>query len=210
MIVVRNAPTVRKPLNSFAFDRNQSPDAAVRVAHIVAAPVGAGMAGRAGVKTVGEFLDYWPLAKISNALLKGGNRFLRMRTARLSIPRAAFGLKKYFCGTSPFSITSHNEDSLARLGDSEVLAVKHTPSDSIPELGQRSNDDFEVSSSVGRQKAWNVLDDTNWGAALFKQSSKLMKESRLLPSKPSSRPHSRQRDILAWESSDPDIGNRDG
>jgi hypothetical protein len=210
IILVRDAPTVREPLNPFAFNRGQTADTAVGVADVVAAPVRAGMPGRASVKTMGEFLDYWSFAKISNALLKGGNRFLPMRSARLSIPLAAFELKKYFWGTAPFSITSHNEHSLARLGDSEVFAVKHTPSDSIPVLGQRSNNDFEVSSSVGRQKAWNILDDTNCGATLLKQSRKLIKESRLLPSKPSSRAHSRQRDVLAWESSDPNVTNGDG
>lgn len=131
-----------------------------------------------------------------------------MRSALRRIPFAAFGLKKYFSGTSPFSIASHNEDSLARLGDSEVFAVKHTPSDRIPEFGQTLNNGSEVSSVVGREEAWNVFDENNAGAAVLNQSRKLMKESRLLPSKPSPRPHSRQRDILAGESSCPDSGNR--
>lgn len=41
---------------------------------------------------------------------------------------------------------------------------------------------------------------------MVKQSSKLIKESRLLPSKPSSRAASSHRDILAREPSDPDGG----
>lgn len=210
MVVVRDRPPVWESLDAFAFDRDQAAHPPIWVTCIVAAPVRAGVPCGAGVKTVGERLDYGPFAKISNAFLKGGNRFLPMRSARLSIPRAAFGLKKYFCGTPPFSITSHNEDSLARLGDSEVCAIKHTPSHTIPELGQRSNNDCEVSPSVGREEAWNVFDNTNCGAAVLKKPTKLTKQSRLLPSKPRSRPHACQRDILAWESSGPDIGNGDG
>jgi hypothetical protein len=64
----------------------------------------------------------------------------------------------------------------------------------------------EVSAFVGREKTWHVLDENNSGAALLNQSRKLVKESRLLPLKPSSRPHSSHRDILARESSDPDRG----
>lgn len=107
-------------------------------------------------------------------------------------------------------MASHNEDPLARLWDSEVFAVKHTPSHAIPEFGQSPNDEDEISSIVGREKARHVFEENNSGAALLNQSRKLVKESRLLPSKPRSRPHSSQRDILAGESSGPDIGNRDG
>jgi hypothetical protein len=92
------------------------------------------------------------------------------------------------------------------LGDSEVFAVKHTPSHTIPEFGQSSNNDLEVSSFVGREKAWHVFDENNSGAALLNQSRKFVKESRLLPFKPSPRPHSSHRHVLARESSDPDGG----
>jgi hypothetical protein len=78
------------------------------------------------------------------------------------------------------------------LGDSEVAAVKHTPSQAIPEVGQRAKDEPEVFSAVGREETWNVLDEKNSGATLLNESSELMKESRSLPLKPSSRPHSRQ------------------
>jgi hypothetical protein len=151
-----------------------------------------------------------PFDRISNAFLKGGNSSRSIRSARRRIPAAAFWLKKYFCGTSPFSIRSHNEDSLTRLGDSEVFAVKHTPSHAIPEFGQSPYDEDEISSVVGREKARHVFEENNSGAVLLNQSRKLVKESRLLPSKPRSRPHSSQRDVLAGESSGPDIGKRDG
>ncbi len=107
-------------------------------------------------------------------------------------------------------MTSHNEDSLARLGDSEVFAVKHTPSHAIPEFGQSPYDEDEISSLVGRKKARHVFEENNSGAAVLNQSRKLVKESRLLPFKPRSRPHSSQRDVLAGESAGPDIGTRDG
>ena len=125
------------------------------------------------------------------------------------IPFMAFGFKKYLSGTVEVSMTPNKVDSLARLGDSEVFAVKHTPSHTIPEFGQSSNNDLEVSPIVGREETRNVFDDENLGATLVNQPSKFMKESRLLPSKPSSRPHPSQRDILAGESSDPYVANRD-
>jgi len=158
---------------------------------------------------MGQFFHDWAFDKISNALFKGGKSSLPIRSARRSMPFAAFGLKKYFCGTSPVSMSSNNEDSLTRLGDSEVFAVKHTPSQTIPEFGQSSNDDLEVSPFVRREKPRNVFDDENSGAALFNQASKFMKESRLLSSKPSSRTHSGERNVLAGKSSSPHIAYRE-
>ncbi len=155
---------------------------------------------------MGQFFYDRPFDRISSDFLKGGNNSRPIRSARRMIPLAAFGLKKYFCGTSPLSIASHNEHSLTRLGDSEVFAVKHTPSNTIPEFGQSPNDDCEISSVVGREKARDVFDEKNSGAAVLNQPRKFVKESRLFPSKPSSRPHSSQRDVLARESSDPDCG----
>jgi hypothetical protein len=95
------------------------------------------------------------------------------------------------------------------LGDSEVFAVKHTPAHTIPELGQCLNNDLEVSPAVRRTEAWYVLDEKNSGATFSDEPSELMKEPRLLAFKPWARSHPRKRDILAGESSDPDIGKRD-
>jgi hypothetical protein len=64
------------------------------------------------------------------------------------IPCAAVGFKKYLEWTGPVSMTPNNEDALPGLRNSEVLAVKYTPSDRIPELGQRSGNDGKVSSSM--------------------------------------------------------------
>ena len=107
-------------------------------------------------------------------------------------------------------MTPNNVDSLARLGDSEVFAVKHTPADRIPELGQRPDDGAKISSTVRAKKTCNVFEQDNSGACFSNEASKVVKESRALPSKPRSRAHSSQRDVLAGESSSPNVGNRYG
>lgn len=122
---------------------------------------------------------------------------------------AAFWLKKYFSGTCCVSIHGNNVDSTTLLGDSEVFTVKHTPCDAIPEFVQRLEYDCEVASSVARQKAVDVFEDNGSWKTSSNEAHKVMKESRLVSSKPRSRPHSRKREILAGESSCPDISFRD-
>jgi hypothetical protein len=56
------------------------------------------------------------------------------------MPVAAFGLKKYFDRCGPVSKTSGKKDSVASLGDSEVLSVQHSPAKAIPESLQRPDD----------------------------------------------------------------------
>jgi hypothetical protein len=68
-------------------------------------------------------------------------------SARRRIPRHAFGLKKYFRGTS-VSKTSDNEHAAPALGDSEILSVKNPPGDAIPAFDQLAKDDSEVGSSI--------------------------------------------------------------
>ena len=103
----------------------------------------------------------------------------------------------------------NNVDATALLGDSEVFAVKHTPADTVPEFVQRLEYDCEVSSSVAREKAVHVLEDNGSWTASSNEAHKLVKESRLASPKPRSRPHSRQREILAGEACRPDIRFRD-
>ncbi|GHD80399.1 hypothetical protein GCM10007394_11710 [Salinibacterium amurskyense] len=124
---------------------------------------------------MGKFFDESAL-RISNADRKGGNRFLPIRSALLRIPVAAFGLKKYRCGGRRVSKISDDEDSTAALGDPEVSTVKNSPRHAIPELGQRSNDESEISSLVGREETRNVFDNDSFGATLFKKPSKLEEE----------------------------------
>ncbi|WP_297846278.1 hypothetical protein [Pseudomonas sp.] len=64
-----------------------------------------------------------------------GKTFPRF-SARRRMPRQAMALKKYRCGTSPVSKISDNEDATAALGYSEVLSVKNSVGDPIPELPQ--------------------------------------------------------------------------
>tara|TARA_Y100001937_G_scaffold119566_1_gene175511 strand:- start:587 stop:853 length:267 start_codon:yes stop_codon:yes gene_type:complete len=87
------------------------------------------------------------------------------------------GLKKYFSGKSRVSISGNNKDSLARLGDSEVAAVKHSPCHAIPEVGQRLNNDSEVSPFVGREETWYVFDNDNRGAAALNKCCVVVEES---------------------------------
>jgi len=65
-----------------------------------------------------------------------------------STPAAARELKKNLCGTW-LSKTSDNEETAAALGDSEKLAVEHTPANPIPALDHENTLDFcKVSSTV--------------------------------------------------------------
>ena len=102
-------------------------------------------------------------------------------------------------------MTPNNVDSTARLGDSEVFAIKHTPSDAIPEFGQRPEYKPEISSLVRAEKTRDVLEHKNAGARFSNESSKLEKEARLSASEPVSFSHSSKRDVLAWEAGDPNV-----
>ena len=84
------------------------------------------------------------------------------------MPVAAFGLKKYFCGTSWVSMQGNNVDSATLLGDSEKFAVKHTPRHAIPEPVQRLEDGSEVASSVAREKAVDVFEHNGSWSPLSK------------------------------------------
>ncbi len=146
---------------------------------------------------------------ISKDCLKEGGRFLPILSVRLSIPVAAFGLKKYLSGTSRVSMHGNNVDATALLGDSEVLAVKHTPRHAIPEFVQRLEYDGEVSSSVARQKPVDVFEDNGFWKAYSNEAHKVVKESRLDSSKPRSRPHARKGEVLAGEPCCPNVSSRD-
>ncbi len=103
----------------------------------------------------------------------------------------------------------NNVDSTTLLGDSEVLAVKHTPRHAIPEFVQRLEYDREVSSSVAREKAMHVFEDNGSWHAASNKPHKLVKQSRLPTAKPRSRPHSRKTEVLTRESCCPNIGMGD-
>ena len=167
------------------------------------------MSGGFCVNAVGYAFYEGSFDSISKDCLKDGGRFLPIRSTLLKIPVAAFGLKKYFCGTSCVSMHGNNVDATALLGDSEVFTVKHTPRDTVPEFVQRLEYDGEVASSVTREKPVHVLKDNCSWKASSNESHEVVKEARLVPSKPRSRPHSSKREVLAREPCCPDISFRD-
>lgn len=207
--VAGEGPILRETLRQLGLVRDEPTDPTIRIPHVVPGPVGSGVPGRLRVDAVGDrFYEGSPL-RISKDCLKDGGRFLPIRSTRRRMPVAAFWLKKYFSGTSPVSMHGNNVDSTTLLGDSEVFTVKHTPRDVIPEFVQRLEYDCEVSSSVARQKAVDVFEDNGSWRTSSNEAHKVVKESRLGPSKPTSRPHSCKREVLAWESCCPYFSVRD-
>nr|WP_261322377.1 hypothetical protein [Rhizobium leguminosarum] len=192
-------------MGEFSFCRKEPANAAVRIPDIIPRPVGARVASRLGIDAVGDRLYEGSPLRISKDRLKEGGRFLPIRSTRRRIPVAAFWLKKYFSGTSPASMQGNNVDSTALLGDSEMFRVKHTPCDVIPAPVQRLENDCEVSSSVGTKKAVDVFEDNCPWLTRSNEAHKVVKESRLVPSKPRPWPHSRKAEVLAWESGCPDV-----
>jgi hypothetical protein len=76
-----------------------------------------------------------------------GGSFFPRASARRRMPLQAFALKKYRCGTVPTSKTSDNEHTAASLGHSEILSVKHSVGEPIPELNQRPEEGTKVPSA---------------------------------------------------------------
>ncbi|MER9605336.1 hypothetical protein NKJ11_24395 [Mesorhizobium sp. M0243] len=196
-------------MDAFNLIGREPTNPAIGIPHIIARPIGAGVAGRLRVDAVGNALYERAFASISNDCLKEGGRFLFIVSTLLKIPVAALGLKKYFSGTSLVSMHGNNVDATALLGDSEILAVKHTPRHTVPEFVQRLEYDCEVASSVTREKPVHVFEDNGSWSTSSNEPHEVVKESRLDPSKPRSWPHSRKREVLAGKSCCPDISVRD-
>ena len=116
------------------------------------------------------------VASDSNAACKRGGNVRPRFFARRKIPEAAFALKKNLCGAW-LSKTSDNEQTAAALGDSEKLAVKHTPLNPIPALDHEKPEDFrKVSSVVTTEKSGNILEEEPSGSKLVQDSRKLVNE----------------------------------
>lgn len=64
------------------------------------------------------------------------------------MPLQAVALKKYCRGSSPVSKTCDNEDATAALGNSEVLSVKNSVGEPIPEFDQHPEEGAKIPSSV--------------------------------------------------------------
>jgi hypothetical protein len=109
-------------------------------------------------------------AACSNAARsKGGNSRPRF-SARRRIPEQAFALKKYRGGRSPVSKMSDNEHTAASLGNSEVLSVKHSVGEPIPEFDQAPEEGSKRPSSVDRQNAGDVFPNHPLGALACSQA----------------------------------------
>ena len=104
-------PALRKSLDALNFNGGETPHATGRIPNIVSAPVRPGVAGGFGINAMGATLYERPFDRISKDCLKEAGRFLPIRSTRRNIPVAAFGLKKYFGGTSWVSMHGNNVDS---------------------------------------------------------------------------------------------------
>ena len=112
----------------------------------------------------------------SNARRNVVGKALPRFSARRRIPLQAVALKKYRCGTSPVSKMSDNEDAAAALWNSEVLSVKNSVCDPIPELPQHPEEGSERPSSVDRQDAGDVLPNQPAGPQSASKASVLDRE----------------------------------
>jgi hypothetical protein len=124
-----------------------------------------------------------------------GNDLFLFR-ARLKIPSQARALKKYLCGTS-VSSTCDNEHSTAALGDSEILAVQHSPGDPVGigspahksrafpssirncryTSGKSANNDRKVDAVIGAEKAGDVFHHDPARMKLSNDTMKFVPES---------------------------------
>ena len=103
------------------------------------------------------------------------------------IPFAAFEERKKRLGAFG-SKMSDNEHTAASLGDSEVSRVQHSPRHAIPEVGQRRENDGEISATVRGKESGYVLNEEPAGVnsvgdpgELEEQRRPCAFESRSLP-----------------------------
>jgi hypothetical protein len=95
-----------------------------------------------------------------NALSKASGIVLPRFSARLRIPRAAFGESKNLFGNVGLSTAANDEDPPASLGYTEELAVQSSVRErSEPDVGQRADHDCHVPSRVGTEKTGDILNE---------------------------------------------------
>jgi hypothetical protein len=145
-----------------------------------------------------------------SARCKSSGNFFPRFSARRRMPRQAFGLKKYRCGTGPASKISDNEHTPSSLGNrsgmavhSHKLSVKHSPCVPIPEFAQAPEKGSKIPSSVRRQDAGDVLPYQPAGAISFSNGKIGEHEASSRVSQAFAKPRDRER--LAWGSSDENI-----
>lgn len=112
-------------------------------------------------------------------------------------------LKECRCGRSPISKMSDNEDAPPSLWNSEVLRVKHSVGEPIPEFSQAPEKGTKVPSSVRRQDAGDVLPHQPSGAEAVSQPKIFERELTALITHSFS--ESRNAEGLTWGSSDEKI-----
>jgi len=86
------------------------------------------------------------------------------------MPRQAVTLKKYRYGTTPVSKMADNEHATAPLWNSEVLSVKNSVGEPIPELPQPAEQGSKRPSFVNRQDTGDVLPDQPAGPQAISKS----------------------------------------
>ncbi len=154
-----------------------------------------------------------PAATISiSARRRRGGRLSRLifprnpiTPARCRILSAAFALKQNLCGAWASKIAD-NVDATARLGDSEILAVQHSPPQTIPALGKRGDDEGEVFTLVRSEESRDVFEDDPRWPQLCCQVNKVEEKSASLG--PYSSLLARDRDVLARESANHNVNVR--
>jgi len=119
-------------------------------------------------------------ARSVRAVAKAGGNARPRLSARRKIPAAAFRLKKNRLGALSSSTSAKDENAPPALGHSEVSAVQHSPGEVVkPEVAQRTENDGEISSTLGREQAGDILneDPSSCAYKLICDSSELEEQS---------------------------------
>jgi len=103
----------------------------------------------------GFWFSSWATAK--SAANNGSGNCFPLFSARRRIPAQAFGLKKNLCGRGPVSKVSDNEHTTASLGHSEVLSVKDSVCEPIPEFSHRPEEGTKVPSTIATEDTRHVF-----------------------------------------------------
>jgi hypothetical protein len=126
------------------------------------------------------------------------------------MPAAALGLKENLGGQSATSTSGKDEDAPPPLGHSEVSAVQHSPGEVVkPALGQRRENDGEISAVVRGKESGNVLNEDKPSGAnkLVSEPHELEEESGSLACESSA--SAGDREILAGETGSEETNMRD-
>jgi hypothetical protein len=135
----------RPSVVTIGFSEAGSDDEVVSLVSMVG--VGTGLDSGSDIKGILP-LPPAPELRASSASRKRVGNVLPRFSALRKIPFAALGLKKNLCGAWS-SKTSDNEQTRTSLGDTEKLAIEHTPAKAIPAFDHENAEDFcKVSATV--------------------------------------------------------------